>query len=71
VTVVSNQKACPLREVGRAEQVTHLKQLVQLLPDLKEALDRNTVTVIDCPVDYRENLKLTESLGQLTQQTER
>ncbi|WP_292756150.1 acetolactate synthase large subunit [Methylophaga sp. UBA2689] len=42
-----------------------------LITVLKEALDSNTVTVIDCPVDYRENLKLTESLGQLTQQTER
>ncbi|EMR13372.1 acetolactate synthase [Methylophaga lonarensis MPL] len=38
----------------------------QLMPALKAALDRNTVTVIDCPVDYRENLKLTAKLGQLT-----
>jgi acetolactate synthase-1/2/3 large subunit len=37
-----------------------------LMPILKEALARDTVTVIDCPVDYRENLKLTETLGQLT-----
>jgi acetolactate synthase-1/2/3 large subunit len=36
------------------------------MPVLKEALARDTVTVIDCPVDYRENLKLTETLGQLT-----
>jgi acetolactate synthase-1/2/3 large subunit len=33
---------------------------------LEDALNRDTVTVIDCPVDYRENLKLTEALGQLT-----
>jgi acetolactate synthase-1/2/3 large subunit len=38
----------------------------QLMPELVAALDRNTVTIIDCPVDYRENLKLTETLGQLT-----
>ncbi|NOQ81254.1 MAG: acetolactate synthase large subunit [Methylophaga sp.] len=38
----------------------------QLMPALNEALARDTVTIIDCPVDYRENLKLTESLGQLT-----
>jgi len=38
----------------------------QLMPELNAALKRNTVTIIDCPVDYRENLKLTESLGQLT-----
>ncbi len=38
----------------------------QLMPELTEAFNRDTVTVIDCPVDYRENLKLTETLGQLT-----
>lgn len=43
-----------------------VEETEQLMPILKEALDRNTVTVIDCPVDYRENLKLTEALGQLT-----
>tara|TARA_R100001039_G_C1751619_1_gene53493 strand:- start:259 stop:480 length:222 start_codon:yes stop_codon:yes gene_type:complete len=41
----------------------------ELMPALKTALDSHTVTVIDCPVDYRENLKLTESLSQLTQPT--
>ena len=41
----------------------------ELMPILKQVLDSNTVTIIDCPVDYRENLKLTESLGQLTQPT--
>jgi acetolactate synthase-1/2/3 large subunit len=40
-----------------------------LMPVLKQALARDTVTVIDCPVDYRENLKLTETLGQLTLST--
>jgi acetolactate synthase-1/2/3 large subunit len=43
-----------------------VEQTEQLMPVLKEALLRETVTVIDCPVDYRENLKLTETLGQLT-----
>ncbi|MFW5447553.1 MAG: acetolactate synthase large subunit [Methylophagaceae bacterium] len=38
----------------------------QLMPELEAALARDTVTIIDCPVDYRENLKLTETLGQLT-----
>jgi len=36
-----------------------------LLPTLKQAIDDKTVVVIDCPVDYSENLKLTEKLGQL------
>lgn len=36
-----------------------------LLPTLKQALEDNTVVVVDCPVDYSENMKLTEKLGQL------
>jgi acetolactate synthase-1/2/3 large subunit len=36
-----------------------------LLPILKQALADNTVSVIDCPVDYGENLKLTEKLGEM------
>jgi len=37
----------------------------ELLPVLRQALDDDTVVVIDCPVDYRENMKLTEKLGEL------
>ena len=36
-----------------------------LLPILKAALADPTVSIIDCPVDYRENLKLTEKLGNM------
>jgi acetolactate synthase-1/2/3 large subunit len=36
-----------------------------LLPLLREALAQPVPAVIDCPVDYRENLKLTERLGHL------
>jgi acetolactate synthase-1/2/3 large subunit len=32
---------------------------------LNEALACDTVSVIDCPVDYRENFRLTEQLGTL------
>ena len=32
---------------------------------LRRALADNGVSIIDCPVDYRENLKLTENLGKL------
>jgi acetolactate synthase-1/2/3 large subunit len=32
---------------------------------LEEALANDTVSIIDCPVDYRENIKLTEQLGTL------
>ncbi len=37
----------------------------ELLPVLNEALNQDTVTIIDCPVDYSENMKLTEKLGEL------
>jgi acetolactate synthase-1/2/3 large subunit len=38
-----------------------------LLPTLKLALeDDNSVSVIACPVDYSENIKLTDKLGSLT-----
>ena len=32
---------------------------------LSEALATDTVSVIDCPVDYRENFRLTDQLGSL------
>jgi len=32
---------------------------------LTSALNDGTVSIIDCPVDYSENLKLTEKLGKL------
>jgi acetolactate synthase I/II/III large subunit len=37
----------------------------ELLPTLREALAADTVTVIACPVDYRDNLRLTDTLGEL------
>jgi acetolactate synthase-1/2/3 large subunit len=37
----------------------------QLLPTLKQALAEDGVSLIACPVDYSENLRLTDTLGQL------
>ncbi|HLC15166.1 MAG TPA: acetolactate synthase large subunit [Thermodesulfovibrionia bacterium] len=37
----------------------------ELLPILKDAMTNKTVSVIDCPVDYSENLKLTQKLGAM------
>ncbi|MDH5778921.1 MAG: thiamine pyrophosphate-dependent enzyme, partial [Gammaproteobacteria bacterium] len=37
----------------------------ELLPTLEKALADNTVSVIDCPVDYSENMKLTGRLGEM------
>jgi len=42
----------------------------QLLPTLQKALQNNTVTVIDCPVDYSENDRLTALLGNVLSEIE-
>lgn len=44
----------------------HIKAAADLLPTLRKALDDDGVSVIACPVDYSENLKLTDRLGALT-----
>jgi len=36
-----------------------------LVPTLKRALDDKVVAIVDCPVDYSENMKLTEQLKAL------
>lgn len=42
-----------------------IERAQDLLPTLKRALADNTVSIIDCPVDYKENLKLAEKLGEM------
>lgn len=42
-----------------------IERTADLLPTLQAAIEKRGVTVIDCPVDYRENLVLTERLGAL------
>ncbi|MEM7304332.1 MAG: acetolactate synthase large subunit [Pseudomonadota bacterium] len=37
----------------------------QLVPTIKQAIEDDTVVIIDCPVDYSENMKLTEELSRL------
>jgi acetolactate synthase-1/2/3 large subunit len=39
----------------------------ELLPTLKSALEDDAVSVIACPVDYSQNMELTEKLGRLTE----
>ena len=36
----------------------------ELLPTLRTALARDTVSIIACPVDYSGNIKLTNKLGE-------
>jgi len=42
-----------------------VEQAKDLAPTLEKAFADNTVVVIDVPVDYSENMKLTEKLGKL------
>lgn len=39
----------------------------ELLPTLQSALASDEIVLIDCPVDYSENVKLTDKLGRLTE----
>ena len=39
----------------------------QLLPTIRKALADDAVSVITCPVDYSENIRLTDKLGKLVQ----
>ncbi|QJR10964.1 Acetolactate synthase [Usitatibacter rugosus] len=42
-----------------------IEKTEDLVPTIKKAFADNTVVIIDCPVDYRENMKLTERLKKL------
>ncbi len=42
-----------------------LESTEELVPAIKQGFADNTVVIIDCPVDYSENMKLTEKLGKL------
>ena len=37
----------------------------ELIGILEQALDCGTMAIVDCPVDYSENMKLTERFGEL------
>jgi acetolactate synthase-1/2/3 large subunit len=41
-----------------------IERAEELLPTLEKATADNAVSIIDCPVDYSENLRLTEKLGE-------
>ncbi len=42
-----------------------VESAADLVPTLEKAIADDTVAIIDCPVDYSENMKLTEKLGNL------
>jgi acetolactate synthase-1/2/3 large subunit len=42
-------------------------ELEELLPTLQRALADGTLSIIACPVDYTENIGLTDKPGKLTE----
>jgi acetolactate synthase-1/2/3 large subunit len=46
---------------ARGYRVNHASEL---MPIFKEALSNDKVNIIDCPVDYTENIRLTAKLGE-------
>ena len=47
---------------AKGYRISHAEEL---LPTLRAALDDDGVSLISCPVDYSENLRLTDRLGEL------
>jgi acetolactate synthase-1/2/3 large subunit len=43
-----------------------IESCLDLIPTLKEALAQDVPAVIDCPVDYRENLRFSQRIGDMT-----
>jgi acetolactate synthase-1/2/3 large subunit len=43
-----------------------VESAADLIPTLKTALEQDVPTVIDCPVDYGENIRLSQKAGDLT-----
>lgn len=43
-----------------------IEAAADLLPTLEKALGESGVSIIACPIDYAENIKLTDKLGTLT-----
>jgi acetolactate synthase-1/2/3 large subunit len=43
-----------------------IESTADFLPTLKDALDQPVPTIIDCPIDYRENIRFSQKAGDLT-----
>ncbi len=41
-----------------------IEKTEDLVPTIKQAIKDDTVVIIDCPVDYSENMRLTKKLGE-------
>lgn len=43
-----------------------VESAAELIPTLKEALEQDIPAIIDCPVDYKENLRFSQESGDLS-----
>jgi acetolactate synthase-1/2/3 large subunit len=43
-----------------------VNSVAEFIPTLQEALKQDVPTVIDCPVDYGENLRFSQKAGDLS-----
>jgi len=43
-----------------------ISNTIDFMPTLKEALNQDVPTIIDCPIDYRENLLFSQKAGDLS-----
>jgi acetolactate synthase-1/2/3 large subunit len=44
-----------------------IQRAEELLPNLQRALVDDMLSIVACPVDYTENIRLTDKLGKLTE----
>lgn len=51
--------------LGQCAKGYRVERAADLIGLLERALTDNTVSIIDCPVDYTENMKLTKKLQEL------
>lgn len=42
-----------------------IEKTEDFIPTLKDAFKQNVPCIIDCPIDYRENTKLTQHLQEI------
>jgi thiamine pyrophosphate-dependent acetolactate synthase large subunit-like protein len=54
-----------MRDPGKGAKGYRVEALGQPAPILRQAISDETLVVVDCPVDYAENMKPTERLGKL------
>ena len=53
-----------LKKIDRSVKALHVEKAEDLIPILEDAFRQKIPCIIDCPVDYSENTKLSEYLQE-------